>query len=163
MEFCQVRAILNRQKYIFKLEIYCPGYPIIYIVYSIFSGIATAKRPILRPLYMSGDCWYSISLGNHMQSTPHQNPRSLDERVAHNGHKSLAATGNGQMGVLSSATAHLSLYDSVHIYVANPLSHPKLMVSCQKGPTRHAYAWQIGPFWQDTLKMLLVRPACCIL
>ena len=28
-----------------------------------------------------------------------------------------------------------------------------LMVSCQKGPTRHAYAWQIGPFWQDTLDM----------
>ena len=26
------------------------------------------------------------------------------------------------------------------------------MVSCQKGPTRHAYAWQIGPFWQDTLE-----------
>ena len=24
-------------------------------------------------------------------------------------------------------------------------------VSCWKGPTRHAYAWQIGPFWQDTL------------
>ena len=24
------------------------------------------------------------------------------------------------------------------------------MVSCQKGRTRHAYAWQIGPFWQDT-------------
>ena len=24
-------------------------------------------------------------------------------------------------------------------------------VSCQKGPTRHANAWQIGPFWQDTL------------
>ena len=24
-------------------------------------------------------------------------------------------------------------------------------VSCQKGPTRHAYAWQIGPFWQGTL------------
>ena len=24
-------------------------------------------------------------------------------------------------------------------------------VSCQKGPTHHAYAWQIGPFWQDTL------------
>ena len=22
-----------------------------------------------------------------------------------------------------------------------------------KGPTRHAYAWQIGPFWQDTLNM----------
>ena len=27
------------------------------------------------------------------------------------------------------------------------------MVSCQKGPTRHAYAWQIGPFWQNTLEM----------
>ena len=25
------------------------------------------------------------------------------------------------------------------------------MVSCQKGPTRNAYAWQIGPFWQDTI------------
>ena len=24
-------------------------------------------------------------------------------------------------------------------------------VSCQKGPIHHAYAWQIGPFWQDTL------------
>ena len=26
-------------------------------------------------------------------------------------------------------------------------------VSCQKNPTRHAYAWQIGPFWQDTLDL----------
>ena len=25
------------------------------------------------------------------------------------------------------------------------------MVSCQKGPTHHAYTWQIGPFWHDTL------------
>ena len=29
----------------------------------------------------------------------------------------------------------------------------KSRVSCQKGPTRHAYAWQIVPFWQDTLEM----------
>ena len=29
----------------------------------------------------------------------------------------------------------------------------KSMVSCQKGPNCHAYAWQIGPFWQDTLKI----------
>ena len=28
-------------------------------------------------------------------------------------------------------------------------------VSCQKCPTRHAYAWQIGPFWQDTLDILI--------
>ena len=27
------------------------------------------------------------------------------------------------------------------------------MVSCQKGPTRHTYAWQIGPFWQDIPSM----------
>ena len=27
------------------------------------------------------------------------------------------------------------------------------MVSCQKGPTRHAYAWQIEPFWQNTLEL----------
>ena len=30
------------------------------------------------------------------------------------------------------------------------------MVSCQKGPTHHAYAWQIGPFWQDTLDILYI-------
>ena len=28
------------------------------------------------------------------------------------------------------------------------------MVSCQNGPTRHAYAWKIGPFWQDTLDVI---------
>ena len=25
----------------------------------------------------------------------------------------------------------------------------------KKGPTHHAYAWQIGSFWQDTLHVLL--------
>ena len=34
------------------------------------------------------------------------------------------------------------------------LSSLKSMVSCQKGPSRHAYAWQIGTFWQDTLKIV---------
>ena len=29
------------------------------------------------------------------------------------------------------------------------------MASCQKSPTRYAYAWQIGPFWQDTLDIYL--------
>ena len=33
----------------------------------------------------------------------------------------------------------------------NTFGHIMSMVSCQKGPTRHAYAWQIGPFRQDTL------------
>ena len=35
------------------------------------------------------------------------------------------------------------------------------MVSCQKGPTRHAYAWQIGPFWQNTLvfKLTTKKPS----
>ena len=31
------------------------------------------------------------------------------------------------------------------------------MVSCEKGPIRHAYAWQIGPFWQDTLDISSVK------
>ena len=37
------------------------------------------------------------------------------------------------------------------------MHHVKLwsMVSCQKGPTCNAYAWQIGPFWQDTLVISL--------
>ena len=34
------------------------------------------------------------------------------------------------------------------------------MVSYQKGPTRHAYAWQIGPFWQDTLD--ITTPYCTV-
>ena len=38
-------------------------------------------------------------------------------------------------------------------YKCNPHTIQISMVSCQKGPTRHAYAWQIGPFWQDTLDM----------
>ena len=29
------------------------------------------------------------------------------------------------------------------------------MVSCQKGPTRQAYTWQIGPFRQDTPDMVM--------
>ena len=34
------------------------------------------------------------------------------------------------------------------------------LVSCQKGPTHHAYAWQIGPFWQDTLDIIVVTDSC---
>ena len=33
-------------------------------------------------------------------------------------------------------------------------------VSCQKGPARHVYAWQIGPFWQDTLDMNTLLTHC---
>ena len=32
-------------------------------------------------------------------------------------------------------------------------------VSCQKGPTHHAYAWLIGPFWQDTLDIHSIQQA----
>ena len=32
------------------------------------------------------------------------------------------------------------------------------MVSCHKGPTCHAYAWQIGPFWQDTIDIFYIIP-----
>ena len=35
-------------------------------------------------------------------------------------------------------------------------THYESMVSCQKGPTRHAYTWQIGPFWQETLGMTII-------
>ena len=30
-------------------------------------------------------------------------------------------------------------------------------VYSSKGPKRHAYAWQIGPFWQDTLDIRVYR------
>ena len=47
---------------------------------------------------------------------------------------------------------------SIHCFMWNEYSFThspdfKSMVSCQKGPTRHANAWQIGPFWQDTIEM----------
>ena len=41
---------------------------------------------------------------------------------------------------------HVCIFKTLQVPVPN-IS----MVSCQKGPTRHAHAWQIGPFWQDTL------------
>ena len=34
------------------------------------------------------------------------------------------------------------------------------MVSCQKDPTRNAYAWQIGPFWQDTIDIVRSTIGC---
>ena len=40
-----------------------------------------------------------------------------------------------------------------------PLVTNSSMVSCQMGPTRHAYAWQIEPFWQDTLELLEIMIA----
>ena len=33
-------------------------------------------------------------------------------------------------------------------------------VSRKKGPIRHAYAWQIGPFWQDTLDLSVLLELC---
>ena len=40
------------------------------------------------------------------------------------------------------------------------------MVSYQKSPTCHAYAWQIGPFWQDTLDFMgctwVVKPRAVV-
>ena len=35
------------------------------------------------------------------------------------------------------------------------------MASCQKGPTGHAYVWQIGPFWQDVWRHDLWLASIC--
>ena len=55
--------------------------------------------------------------------------------------------------------AILSWPGCVHSEYASliPSSGKTSRVSCQKGPTRHAHAWQIGPFWQDTLDIYVVR------
>ena len=48
--------------------------------------------------------------------------------------------------------AYLSSRFSIHILTYQSIDKNYMSrVSCQKGPTRHAYAWQIGPFWQDTI------------
>ena len=46
---------------------------------------------------------------------------------------------------------HLQLLVSVYLIIQISGA-----LSCQKGPTCHAYAWQIGPFWQDTLYIWIV-------
>ena len=45
------------------------------------------------------------------------------------------------------------LYQHLTEYILTDLN--KSMVSCQKGPIRHAYPWQIGPFWQDTIELYI--------
>ena len=57
---------------------------------------------------------------------------------------------------------HICLHSSLnHILRGGPalrglvIKQHISMVSCQKGPTRHAYAWQIGPFWQDNLDITI--------
>ena len=55
-----------------------------------------------------------------------------------------------QKGLYHSYELKCFYYARIHIILQR--KHTS-MVSCQKGPTRHAYAWQIGPFWQDTLNL----------
>ena len=52
-----------------------------------------------------------------------------------------------EIGFITPPTSVLSAI--IPVYPTNGISR----VSCQKGPTHHAYAWQIGPFWQDILDM----------
>ena len=75
--------------------------------------------------------------------------------------KKMAATLEGLMGAhanLQSSTEGLQLElgrkDALVSQLEKERYFHKSMVSCQKGPTRHAYAWQIGPFWQNTLEIL---------
>ena len=44
-------------------------------------------------------------------------------------------------------------YHTLASLLASPDSCNNSRVSCQKGPTCHAYPWQVGPFWQDTLEL----------
>ena len=57
--------------------------------------------------------------------------------------------------------AHRSYFGFTHKKNKKKHSSPSQAssrVSCQKGPTRHAYAWRVGPFWRDTLELWDV---CC--
>ena len=52
----------------------------------------------------------------------------------------------------------LPLY--IHQYVSYTTYTHTSRVSCQKGPTRHAYIRQIGPFWQGILDMTMEHYIC---
>ena len=58
---------------------------------------------------------------------------------------------------VSKQSVNLSVFLKLHCFVnlALQTKWPKTQIDgiLPKGPTRHAYAWQIGPFWQDTLEM----------
>ena len=57
-------------------------------------------------------------------------------------------------------------YSSINFGTQFDIAHHNSTASCKKGPTRHAYAWQIGPFWQDTFEMRLLNyflfPTACL-
>ena len=122
-KFSQVRILWMDNKTLLSLK-YIGISKHLYMFILYFQGYQRQSVPYYSH-YMSRDRLYNKSTGSHMQSTRCQHPGSLDEHVPYNRHKSLAVSGNGQTGVLSSATEHLSLYDSVHIYVANTISYPK--------------------------------------
>ena len=47
----------------------------------------------------------------------------------------------------------------MHVKLLNDIYNHKDGILLKQGPIRHAYAWQIGPFWQDTLdiKSLMIE------
>ena len=46
-------------------------------------------------------------------------------------------------------------YSSTHYNINGGWANSNISrVSCQKGPICHAWAWRVGPFWQDTLDMI---------
>ena len=54
---------------------------------------------------------------------------------------------------------------SIRLYITSMIrlcyTQVNSMVSYQKCPTRHAYAWQIGPFWLDALEYVHSVSANC--
>ena len=58
--------------------------------------------------------------------------------------------------VYTMTTTKLSPWPGLYLTKCHPQASYTSRISCQEGPTRHAYAWQIRPFWQDTLDMCLV-------
>ena len=64
-------------------------------------------------------------------------------------------TGTGEFTAQKASSAeNVSIWWRHHVaelQISMVTGHNISRVSCQKGPTRHAYAWQLWPFWQDTL------------
>ena len=85
---------------------------------------------------------------------PASSPHLQRQRASNAESKSMsrhhhAARNHNQTQTVTNVRTHVVMYSNI----SRTLS-VGVCVFCQKGPICHAWAWRIGPFWQDTLDII---------